>query len=122
MKGEKLRDVIEVEAEPPEWPSYYVLTDAGVYQYTGQFFVKQATAPKGRPVQGLNEGLQKVIREVRGDGESAAILLDSMDVIVFDLEQDPFGSELRSWPVVKFCPAAKAISWKEEYEQMDLLE
>lgn len=121
MKGERVRDVIEVPAEPPEWPSYFVVTDAGVYRYTGQTFAKQTTAPGGHSVQGLSEGINKVIHEVRGDGESAVILLDSEDIIFFGLKHDPFGPELQSWPTVRFCSAAAARSWKSEYEEMAVL-
>lgn len=122
MKGEKFREVIEVPAKPREWPTHYVITDGGVYEYTGQLFAKVKTAPKGVPVKGLADGVNKVIREVRGDGETAVILLESMDIIVFELIQDPFGPEIESWPGVRFSRAAEAASWKDEYEEMDLLE
>lgn len=122
MKGEIFREVIEVSAKPPEWPAYFVITDGGVYEYTGQLFAKRMTVPKGRSVKGFSEGVNKVIREVRGDGESAVILLDSMDMIVFDLIHDPFGPKAESWPVVRFSHAAESASWKEEYEQMNLMD
>lgn len=121
MKGEKLRDVIEVRFEPPSWPSYYVVTDSGLYEYMGQTFEKRNTILEGHSVQALSECFNRVIQEVRGDGESAVILLDSMDMIVFDLEHDLFGTEPQSWPTVRFCSAAAGRSWKDEYEEMDLL-
>jgi len=122
MKGEIFREVIEVPAKPPEWPAHYVITDEGVYEYTGQYFDKLMTVPDGHPVKGLVKGVNKVIREVRGNGETAAILLDSMDMIVFELSHDIFGTDIESWPVVRFSHVAESASWKEEYNQMDLLE
>ena len=122
MKGERFRGVIEVASVPPKWPSHYVVTDGGVYEYTWQQFGKRAVAPEGRPVQGLDEAVNMTIREVRGDGESAAILLDDGDMIVFDLVLDPFGHEINSWPTVSFSRGAECATWKDEYDQMDLLE
>lgn len=122
MKGDTLVGVVEVLGQQEEWPSYYVVTSAGVYVYSGQSFVRQAITPAGRSIQGLKEAFGQVIREVRGDGEAAVILLENMDMIVFSIMHDPFGAEFRSWPTVAFCPAAKSASWKDEYEQMDLLE
>jgi hypothetical protein len=121
MKGEKLRDVIEVTAEPPGWPTYYVVTDSGLYEYTGQTFEKRNTSPEGHSVEAISECFNRVILEVRGDGESAVILLDSLDMIVFDLAPDPFGPEPQSWPTVRFCSAAAGRSWKDEYDEMNLL-
>ena len=121
MKAERLLDVIEVAAQPPDWPSHYVLTEAGVYEYTGEAFARRDTIPKGRSVQTLAEGFKRVVQEARGDGESAVILLDSGDAIVFDLQHDPFGPEVQTWPCVRLCPAAEFRSWKDEYEEMDLL-
>jgi hypothetical protein len=122
VKGEKLTDVIEVKGNSDEWPTYYVRTSVGVYEYTGQSFVARASAPEGRSVDGLSEALNKSICEVRGDGESAVILLDSMDLVVFSIRHDPFGSEVRSWPNVSFCSAADSLPWRDEYNQMGLLE
>ncbi len=122
MKGEKITDVIEVKGKSDEWPTYYVRTSVGVYEYTGQSFVARSGAPEGRSVEGLGEALNKSIREVRGDGESAVILLDSMDLVVFGIRHDPFGSEFQSWPTVRFCSAADSLSWKDEYDQMEMLE
>ena len=122
MKGEKLKDVIEVEAKPPGWPSYYIVTDSDVYEYTGRAFVKRnSIPPQGHSVQALSACLNHAIKEVRGDGESAVILLDSMDLIVFDLMHDLSGPEPQSWPRVRCCSAATGLSWKDEYEEMDLL-
>ncbi len=122
MKGERFRGVIEVADEPPKWPSHYVVTDRGVYEYTGQKFAKRAAAPEGCAVQGLSEAVNVPIREVRGDGELAVILLESGDIIVFSLELDPFGTEIQSWPAVSFSHEAEAATWKDEYDQMNLLE
>jgi hypothetical protein len=121
MKSETLRDVIKVEAGLPVWPSYYVVTNAGLYEYTGQTFQRRNEIPEGQSVPGLSECFNKVIQEVRGDGESAVILLDSRDVVVFDLQPNPFGSEHESWPTVRCFSAASASSWAHEYEEMDLL-
>jgi hypothetical protein len=112
MRGERFREVIEVPAEPHDWPSYYVITDQGIYEYTGQVFTARTKAPEGLSVPGLTEGFDKVINEVRGDGETAVLLLDSMDMIVFGLKHDPFGSEFRSWPTVTFSPAASSNAWE----------
>ncbi len=122
MKGERFRGVIEEAVEPPRWPSHFVVTDGGVYEYTGQQFAKRVAAPEGRLVQGLDEAVNIAIREIRGDGESAAILLESGDIIVIGLVLDPFGSEIQSWPTVSFSHGAEAASWKEERDRMDLLE
>lgn len=121
MKGEKLRDLIEVITEPSGWPTYYVVTDSGLYEYTGQTFEKRNTFPEGRSVETMHDSFNKVILEVRGDGESAVILLDSMDMIVFDLAHKLLGNDVQTWPTVRLCSAAEGRSWKDEYEEMDIL-
>ena len=95
MKGEKLRDVIEVRVEPPGWPTYYVVTDSSIHEYTGQTFERRSIRPEGHSVHGISKCLNREIVEVRGDGESAVILMDTMDMIVFDLRRRVGGGRPR---------------------------
>jgi hypothetical protein len=120
VRGETLRDVAEAPRGAGEWPVHYVVTDAGAYEYTGQEFVaavpgEDATAV---PLGGCGGG---VIRDVRGDGESAVIVLESGDVVVFELQHDMSGPEPQAWPVVRCSPAAEAATWRRELDDMDRL-
>src|SRR5258705_12398651 len=122
MRGERLKDVRELASPTAgDWPSYFVVTESGTYEYTGQSFIKRTHAIGGKPVQGLSPCRDARIRDVRGDGESAVILLDGMGVIVFDLQHDPFGSEPKSWPQVRCLSAGDANTWKDESERMEPL-
>gem|GEM_PF-3815768 len=61
------------------------------------------------------------IVEVLGDGESAVIVLENGNKVIFDLVHDPFGEEIVSSRVVRFLSEEESLSWADELSQMEPL-
>ena len=118
MRNERLVDLRQLQ-QAGAWPTYYVVTDGGCYEYKGQSFVKTALPASSIAVAIPPEHAGAIIRDIRGDGESAVIRLDSEDMIVLDLRHDPFGSTIESHPEVRFVAKDKAQEWRDEYDAMD---
>lgn len=119
MINETIKDVVEVVSSD-EWPSYYVVTDEAIYEYTGQTFLKRNEVPDGKSVEEVSEARAERVAELRGDGETSAIILERGDAIVFDLVFDPFGATVTSSPKVRYCSAEDIQAWVNDLDVMSL--
>jgi hypothetical protein len=119
MKGERLERVVLVVQKGEVWPAYFVLTDAGVYQYAESCFVKHRECPKGNQLDMPLECEGQIIVDARGDGESAVLLLENRCLVVFEYLLDPFGKEVQSWPGVIFETPDRWPSWRQDFDEME---
>lgn len=120
MRNERLIEIRKLN-RPGAWPTYYVVTDAGSYVYTGQSFERSDVPEASTVVTCPPEYSGATITDVRGDGESAVIRVASGDVVVFDLLHNPFGSAIESHPGIRFVPKDDLRKWQDDYEAMDPL-
>ncbi len=119
MKGDKFKAVVTVKTRQKGWPDFYVKTDRAIYEYTGQAFLERRSHPKSRDVSAPTSYRDKTIQDVRSDGESAVILLEGGDKVIFDLVHDPFGPTIQTSSAVRFQSYRESRSWQEEFDEMD---
>ena len=100
-------------ASPKEWPSQFFRTSTGFYEYYEDAFratppprnFKDLTPPSFKP---------RLIKEVRGDGEDAVVILEDGSMFRFFLQHllhvtptpDPI-----SWPMIEYMPHEEAASF-----------
>lgn len=120
MKNERLIELRELQ-RPDAWPTHYVVTDKGPYEYTGQAFVKSPLPTTSLAVGAPEAYLGRIITDIRGDGESAVVQLEGGDLIVFELLHAPFGTTVESHPTLRFVSADEAAEWRDDYDSMDPL-
>lgn len=121
MLGEKLHSLIEVSHGERNWPQQFVVTEKCLYEYLDGRFIVVPSVPPGNEVVLSDEYLGQQIRAVKGDGESAVIILKNGTGVIFDFVHDPFGKEVESWPVIQLMAALELNDWREELEEMDRL-
>lgn len=120
MLNEQLIEVRRLQHKT-DWPIYYIVTDAGYYEFTWQSFTGTLPHKQSTPIQAPLGFQGHRISEVRGDGESAVIRLDNENLIVFDLIHDPYGRQIESHPEIRFMHAREAQEWRNEYDEMEIL-
>jgi len=121
VKGERLAAVVESPTNEEGWPDYWVVTNRGFYEYVGQGFLKRDGSPAGCSIAVPPEFQGMEIVEVLGDGESAVIVQENGNKVIFDLVHDPFGEEIVSSRVVRFLSEEESLSWADELSQMEPL-
>lgn len=121
MNGDRLRKIVLVAGQGGGWPGYFVVTDAGVYEYQGSTFAAVQKCPEGQLLALPPECEGRRIVEARCDGESAVLLMETDWVVLFVLAVDPFGKEVESWPIVRFEAPDQWRAWRHEFDEMEVI-
>jgi hypothetical protein len=118
VNKQRLQSIVKVGAKTETWPTFFVNTDGGCYEYNWEAFVERAAIPKGRVCPLPPSFLNQQITEVRGDGETAVILLESRDAVVIEIGHRLFQNQILSALVVRPQFAADFQKWEQEFLTM----